>query len=256
MHKEFYAEYYRIEDKHWWFVGRRHVLLSILDKYFRNTALFKGQAGRQRRILDVGCGTGTMLGYLARYGEAQGIDADEEAVRFCMERGVHNVQQVTGPMLPFADCTFDLVTLLDVLEHIDDDLGTLRELHRVLRPGGMLLVSVPAYPFLWGAQDEISNHKRRYVARQLRNRLAEAGFRVRKLSYFNTLLFPIIAAIRLARPYRAGSANLKSDFTMTRPGRLNALLGRLFALEAPIIERVNLPFGVSILALAQRGRAV
>jgi SAM-dependent methyltransferase len=248
MHKEFYAEYYEIEDKHWWFVGRRQVLLAILDRYLKpgNTQRVPG------RILDVGCGTGTMLGYLSRYGQAQGIDADEEAVRFCRERGVSNVQQVTASILPFEDSTFDLVTMLDVLEHIDDDAGTLRELHRVLRPGGMLLISVPAYRFLWGPQDEISNHKRRYVAGLLRERLVEAGFRVRRLSYFNTFLFPVIAAIRLLRPYRPGSPNLKSDFTMTRSGPANALLGRIFALEAPIVEHVNLPFGVSILALARK----
>ena len=195
-----------------------------------------------------------MLGYLSRYGHAQGIDADEQAVRFCMERGVRDVQQVTASTLPFADGTFDLVTILDVLEHIDDDAGTLRELHRVLRPGGMLLVSVPAYRFLWGPQDEISNHKRRYLARELRTRLVEAGFRVRKLSYFNTILFPAIAGIRLVRPYRPGSPNLKSDFTMTRPGPANTLLGRIFGLEAPIVRRMDLPFGVSILALAQKPR--
>jgi SAM-dependent methyltransferase len=250
MHKEFYAEYYDIEDKHWWFVGRRHVLLAILDSYLK--------PGRTRRvpgrILDVGCGTGTMLSYLSRYGRAQGIDADEEAVRFCLERGVRNVQQVTSSILPFEDNIFELVTMLDVLEHIDDDAAMLRELHRVLRPSGMLLVSVPAYQFLWGPQDEISNHKRRYVARTLRGRLVEAGFRVRRLSYFNTFLFPVITAIRLLRPYRPGSPNLKSDFTMTRPGPANKLLGRLFGLEAPIVRRLNLPFGVSILALAQKSR--
>lgn len=219
-------------------------LLAVLDRYLKRH--------KPRRILDVGCGTGTMLGYLSRYGRAQGIDADEQAVRFCMERGVRDVQQVTVSTLPFADGTFDLVTILDVLEHIDDDAGTLRELHRVLRPGGLLLVSVPAYRFLWGPQDEISNHKRRYLARELRTRLVEAGFRVRKLSYFNTILFPAIAGIRLLRPYRPGSPNLKSDFTMTRPGPANTLLGGLFGLEAPVVRRMDLPFGVSILALAQK----
>lgn len=248
MHKEFYAEYYRIEDKHWWFVGRRHVLLTILDKYI------KRNAQSSRRILDVGCGTGTMLGYLARYGQAQGIDADEEAVRFCRERGVANVQLVTTPTLPFEDGAFDLITILDVLEHIDDDAGTLRELYRLLRPGGALLVSVPAYRFLWGAQDEISNHKRRYTASQLRGRLSGAGFQVRRLSYFNTFLFPAIAGIRILRPYRPGTADLKSDFTMTKPGAANALLSRIFALEAPLVSRVDLPFGVSIVALCHKPR--
>jgi SAM-dependent methyltransferase len=247
MKKEFYAEYFKIEDKHWWFIGRRNIFLRILDKYLPTPS-----EGHERRILDLGCGTGTMLKYHSRYGRAQGVDADEGAVQFCHERGVHDVQQVEGMPLPFEDGTFDLVPALDVVEHIEDDLGTLRELYRIIRPGGMLMISVPAYKFLWGAQDEISHHKRRYTAPQVRQRMHEAGFRVRRLSYFNSFLFPAIAGIRLVRPYKPGSANLKSDFTMTKPGPANTILGRLFALEAPIVERTNLPFGVSILCLASK----
>jgi SAM-dependent methyltransferase len=245
MHKEFYKEYFKIEDKHWWFVGRRNIFLTILDKYLPPQA-----NGRPRRILDVGCGTGTMLQYLARYGQAEGIDADEGAIQFCHERGVHQVQQVESVPFPFEDATFDLITAFDVLEHIDDDLGTLREMYRVMRPGGRLLVSVPAYRFLWGAQDEISLHKRRYVAPEIRERITKAGFTMRRLSYFNTLLFPAIAGVRILRPYKPGSTKLKSDFTMTKPGPANTLLGRLFSMEAGLVKRVDLPFGVSILALA------
>ena len=228
-------------------IGRRNVFLALLDKY-----LPRCKDGRPRRILDLGCGTGTMLQYLARYGQAEGIDADEGAVRFCHERGVHQVQQVETMPLPFEDDTFDLVTALDVLEHIDDDRGTLRELYRITRPGGRIMLSVPAYRFLWGAQDEISLHKRRYVAGEIRERLSEAGFAVRRLSYFNTILFAIIAGVRVLRPYRPGSSKLKSDFTMTKPGLANALLARLFNLEARIVKRFDLPFGVSVLALAAK----
>lgn len=247
MHKAFYAEYFQIEDRHWWFIGRRQIFLTVLDKY-----LPLSTPGAERRVLDVGCGTGTMLGYLARYGRAEGIDADKEAVRFCHERGVRDVHHVPALPLPFDDATFDLVTAFDVLEHINDDRGMLFELERVLRPAGTLFVSVPAYQFLWGAQDEISLHERRYVAGQLRERIVRAGFVARRLSYFNTFLFPIVAGVRLARPYRPGTSKLKSDFTLTKPGLSNTLLARLFALEAPLLARADLPFGVSILALAHK----
>jgi SAM-dependent methyltransferase len=250
MHKDFYAEYYQIEDKHWWFIGRRQIFLQVLDKY-----LAARRQGDPRRILDVGCGTGTMIQYLARYGQAEGIDMDADAVQFCYQRGVSQVQQVTGLPLPFPDDSFDLITALDVLEHIEDDRAMLRELHRILRPGGLFLLSVPAYRFLWGPQDEISLHKRRYIRPEVRERLKTAGFRVRRLSYFNTLLFPAIAAVRVLRPYRPGAAEIKSDFTLTQPGPVNALLSRLFALEAPLIASRNLPFGVSILGLAVKPAA-
>jgi SAM-dependent methyltransferase len=249
MKKEFYAEYFKIEDKHWWFVGRRNIFLSVLDKYLPRPA-----DGRERRVLDLGCGTGTMLKYLSRYGRAQGVDMDEGAVQFCHERGVYDVQQVGEMPLPFEDDTFDLVTALDVVEHIEDDRAALRELNRIIRPGGMLMISVPAYRFLWGAQDEISHHKRRYTAPEVRERMLEAGFKIRRLSYFNTFLFPPIAGIRVLRPYKAGSASLKSDFTMTKPGPANSILGKVFALEAPLVQRTNLPFGVSILCLAYKPR--
>lgn len=248
MNKEFYAEYFQIEDKHWWFIGRREIFLRLIRRH-----LPARRDGVPRQILDVGCGTGTMLQYLARFGQAQGVDTDAGAIAFCRERGVTQVRQVGDPPLPFAAGTFDLITALDVIEHIDDDRGMLRELYRITRPGGRLLFSVPAYRFLWGPQDEISHHKRRYVAPEIRARVTGAGYRLRRLSYCNTLLFPAIAGVRVLRPYRPGAANLKSDFTMTRPGPLNTLLGKLFALEAPLVERLDLPFGVSIVGVAYKG---
>jgi SAM-dependent methyltransferase len=247
MQREYYAEYFQVEGRHWWFVGRKAIFLRVLDRCFASST-----DGARRRVLDVGCGTGTMIQHLSRYGRAEGVDADADAVRFCRERGVERVRQIDGLRLPFEEGTFQLVTALDVLEHLDDDLAMLREMRRVLEPGGVALVSVPAYRLLWGPQDEISAHKRRYRARELRERLIGAGFEVQRLSYFNTLLFPPIAAIRvLRRPFRR-SAELRSDFQMTKSPALNELLGRVFSFEAPIVERVDLPFGVSILGLASK----
>jgi SAM-dependent methyltransferase len=246
MRREFYAEYFQIEDRHWWFLGRREIFIRLLDRYLCPTP-----EDHTRRILDVGCGTGTMLRHLSRYGRVEGIDADPEAVRFSRERGVEHARHVDSLPLPFQDGTFALVTALDVLEHIDDDAAMLAEIHRVLAPAGKLLVSVPAYRFLWGPQDVISEHKRRYVRRELKARLVGAGFEIERLSYFNTLLFPPIAAIRVLRLNRIRGRE-RSDFELTKPGWLNAVLARLFALEAPLLERLDLPFGVSILGFASR----
>jgi SAM-dependent methyltransferase len=235
-----------VEDVHWWFVGRRRILLSILDRYLG------ANATNGRQILDVGCGTGTMLTHLARFGDARGVDMDLEAVGYCHDRGLRQVTQSDADKLPFEKDTFDLVTALDVVEHIDDDLGALREMRRVIKPGGLLLLTVPAYRFLWGRQDDINLHKRRYVARELRSRLQAAGFEVQRLTYMNAILFPAIAAIRLVRHVLPEPPKLESDFAFPAPQPLNVLLSAVFGSERHLLTRFDIPFGVSIMALARR----
>ena len=241
-----------MEDVHWWFVGRRRVLLQVLDRYL-------GKNGsHERRILDVGCGTGTMLTYLASYGQAQGVDIDEEAVGYCRERGLTDVRLGAAETLPFEDGSFDLVTALDVVEHLDDDAAALREIRRVLRPRGKVLVTVPAHPFLWGDQDEVNQHKRRYVATEVRERLTATGFDVLRLTYINAFMFAPIAAARMLRRLEhrlRPRIEAQSDFRYPAPGPLNFLLGWIFGAEAPIVRRVDIPVGVSILALAQKASA-
>lgn len=248
MRAEFYRDYFEIEEGHWWFRGRRAIFLRLIDRY-----LPPADHG-ERRLLDVGCGSGVMLTRLERYGSATGIESEEEAVRLARTRGIGAVQLAEAPPIPFEDASFDLVTALDVLEHIDDDVALLREINRVLRPGGMLLLSVPAYRFLWGLQDEVAHHRRRYVAREVTERLERAGLETARVSYFNTILFAPIAIVRLVRRVRNRPSELRSDFDMTRPGRLNSLLARVFASEARVLERADLPFGVSIVAVAFKPR--
>ena len=203
-------------------------------------------------MLDVGCGTGTMLGYLARYGAAEGVDMDEEAIEYCRARGLEKVTRADAENLPFPSSTFDLVTAFDIVEHTDDDLRVLSEFARVLKPGGTLLVSVPAYMFLWGAQDEISLHKRRYVASQLRARLESAGFQLQKLTYMNAILFGPIAAIRLVRRLLPKPPEVKSDFTFPAPRFANGFLAAAFGAERFAVRRFDIPFGVSIAAVARK----
>jgi SAM-dependent methyltransferase len=243
MESEFYRQYFELEGRHWWFLGRRKIFLAVLDQAL---------GGRKERALDFGCGTGAFLPYLERYGDVSAVDVDESAVAFCHQRGRSEVLHVrAGSPLPFEDETFDLVTTLDVIEHIDDDVTALRELRRVLRPGGVLLVAVPAFMFLWGDQDEISHHYRRYRAPQLARHLEQAGLTVERTSYFNSLLFAPIAAVRLLRRFVRAPTAERTDFTMGPPA-LNALLGRAFGAEAGLIARTRLPVGVSLLAVARR----
>lgn len=252
LKREYYAEYRRVEDVHWWFVGRRRILLQILDRY-----IGRGRDGG-RRILDVGCGTGTMLTHLASFGNAQGVDIDEEAVGYCHERGLRDVSLGEAAELPFPDGTFDLVTALDVVEHLDDDVSALREMGRVLRAEGYLLVTVPAHRFMWGDQDEVNMHKRRYAAAELRERLGASGFNVLRVSYMNAFLFPPIATIRLLRRLQhriRPRTTARSDFRYPAPRPLNFLLALVFGAEAPIVRRVDIPIGVSVLALAQKPAA-
>jgi ubiquinone/menaquinone biosynthesis C-methylase UbiE len=205
-----------------------------------------------RRILDAGCGTGTMVIHLRRYGAVFGVDMDLEAAHYCLEREVRTVAQGKVGELPFADATFDLVTMLDVLEHIPDEASALTDAARVLRPGGLLLLAVPAYMFLWGPQDEVSQHQRRYTDRRIRNVVGAAGLSVRKLTYFNTVLFPFIAGIRVARRALPRPATASSDFNFPAPGPMNGVLAVIFGAEAGVVARTNLPFGVSVLCLAQK----
>jgi SAM-dependent methyltransferase len=241
---EFYRDYFEIEDRHWWFRGRRAIFLRLLDHY-----LPPADRG-ERRLLDVGCGTGAMLRHLERFGSPIGIEAAEEAVRLCRARGVGAVQLAEAPPLPFEGDRFDLVTALDVIEHVDDDVEMLREVERTLRPGGMLLLSVPAYRYLWGLQDEVAHHKRRYVAREVRESVEAVGLEIARLSYFNTILFAPIAVVRLLRRVQTRPPELRSDFDMTKTGRLNEVLARIFASESRLLQRADLPFGISIVALA------
>jgi SAM-dependent methyltransferase len=243
MEQRFYAEYAAIQDRHWWFVGRRRLIGAAIEASLPSSV-------NGRRILDIGCGTGTMLAELRRFGDVHGVDAEPEAVEFCHSRGEDQVQLASGVEVPHPDGSFDLVTLLDVIEHVDDDQTLLLEARRVLAAGGSLFVTVPAYQWMWGNQDEIAHHKRRYTRPQLCHSLGRAGFLVERASYFNTLLFAPIAAIRLMRRLAPKPRDVRSDFELNQPGPLNSALTAVFSRESDLVRNRDLPFGVSILALA------
>ncbi len=248
MNLDEYARMYAAEDTHWWYVGMREATLGLLDGH-----LADGAAQRTPRILDAGCGTGGLLPHLARLGWTAGIDLSPAALSFAQRRGLARLGQASVEYLPFRSATFDLVTCMDVLYHlqVQEDLAALREFHRVLRPDGWLLVKVPAFEALRGQHDQTVHTRHRYTLDELRARLDATGFRVERATYANTLLLPLAAAKRSLEAVLPLAPEGSSD-VMQNPSWLNAVLTVILRLEARLVQRVDLPLGVSAIALAQR----
>ena len=251
MDHRWYKQLQELEQTHWWFAGRRRFLSSVIDRL----------EIRADAILDVGCGAGTNRLFLAEHFPNQaihGIDIEIDPLRFCRSEEPVPVYRADLLDLPFRSESFDLVCALDSLEHVDDDRRALRELRRVCRPGGVLLATVPAFQFLWGNVDRVGDHRRRYTSGQLLERISESGFSVRFSRYFNYLLFPPIAAIRiLARvlpsPDVVSDDAVKTDFDLVKGGPVNALLTHIFSLESKLLG-LAVPFGVSVLCVAVRNQ--
>ena len=243
MMEHTYPILFRVEQSHWWHIGRRRILAEFVEDICRRVT------DRRPRILDVGCGTGANLMMLSKYGDAEGVDISEDALAFCRERGLDKVRLGAGEELPYEDGTFDLVTGLDVVEHMDDDLAGLSEMQRVLRPGGRVLLFVPTFMFLWGLQDEVSHHRRRYRLPQLQRVLEQAGFEIERTTYANiTFFLPILVMRKLMR---LTGIKAESENNINVPA-LNGILGGLFGAESLVLRYMNLPFGVSGLCVAKK----
>ncbi|MCO5166764.1 MAG: class I SAM-dependent methyltransferase [Planctomycetes bacterium] len=234
-----------LERRHWWFRVRRELLADAL-------AELEPRLPPVRRVLDVGCGTGATGSVIAGAGRGV-IGIDAHPLPLALGRGwsgAYRARLRAGlPRLPFRDDSFDLAVALDVLEHVRDDHASAAELRRVLRPGGGLIVFVPAIELLWGAHDDIAQHHRRYTAARLKDLIVGAGFEVDRVTYFNSFLFLPIFASRLASRVLRPSG-LASD--AQRGGRLGPLLGGIFSLERRLLRRVDLPLGVSLALVARR----
>ena len=246
MEAHLYEEMARVEDHHWWFRGRRAVIRSVLRQRLG--------AGSARRILDVGCGTGSMLPLLREFGSVEGLDGSAAALAYARARlgdGVRLHQgQLPGALPPGP---FDVVTAFDVLEHLPQPVETLREVRAALAPGGRVVLAVPAFGFLWSHHDVVHHHLRRYTLPTLRAHVEAAGLRLTWHSYFNSVLFAPVAAVRVAQrllPTRGGPATSHLELG---PRWLNATLEALFSAEARVLPRVRLPFGVSLFAIAEPG---
>jgi len=247
MQQHTYSIMHRVEETHWWFVGRRKIIESFLKPV---CAALKGNARGDEplTILDVGCGTGANLEMLSQFGKAEGVDVSEEALEFCRARGLAQVKQGAAEALPYKSGSFDLVTGLDVVEHLDDDVAGLKEMRRVLRPDGKAVLFVPAFMFLWGVQDDISNHRRRYTMTGLKEAVTKAGFEVERASYVNLSFFAPIFFGRLLMRVTGLRPASENNITI---GALNGVLGKLFGAERFLLRRLKFPFGVSIICVAR-----
>jgi SAM-dependent methyltransferase len=244
-----YDEMYRLEQRHWWFAAKRRIVGSLLERF--STVLPTEE--RKPRVCDLGCGCGMQAAELAARGwDVVGVDASEDALTNCRSRGVEAMHGLLPDDIPVPPATMDAVLLLDVLEHIEDDAATLTAGAERVRSGGVVIVTVPAYAWMWTGRDAHHHHKRRYSRRRFNELIGSCGTcEVELVSFLNTILFPLAMVARLGGNLLRRS-NAAGDLTVPRLG-LNALLGEVFAFERHLLRRgVRLPWGLSLVAVLRK----
>ncbi len=240
MNLEYELQTHRVEDRHWWYSGRR----QVLEQTIRHLAL-----PPRARILDAGCGSGRNMVDLARYGEVTGVEISATSAEVARGRHVGEVVEGSVMEMPFPSDSFDFALCLDVIEHLEDDCGGLRELRRVLAPGGALLVTVPAYQWLWSGHDEINQHHRRYSRATLQRAARESGWECARTTHFNSLLLPAAIALRALDRLHTRATESSLDLWVP-PAPLNWVLQQPLNLEAALIGRGGrIPVGLSLLAV-------
>jgi len=242
MRKALYDELYNTEEIYWWFRARRSIIHSLIGRYHK---------GPEPSILDIGCGAGYNLKYLSTYFKnVTGMDSSEHALACCRERGVPAEKGSLPDEAPFESGSFDIVLMMDVLEHIEDDRSAVEEVCRLLRGCGLIIITVPAHGFLWTSHDELHSHKRRYETCDIRKLFKGLPFEQLLLSQFNTLLSPPIVASRLLSRIRRCRSE-KAGINLL-PGPINKLLESIFEAEKFVIPHIPLPFGISIIAVYRK----
>ena len=241
MHPEEYAAMFRVEETHWWYRALHRLIFQCLEKELSDW--------QTKRILDVGCGTGAILKRLGNPEKNIGVDLAPEALVFCRQRGLHNVREGNICALPFADASFNAVICSSVLYHqwVSDIERAMGEMHRVLRPGGVLLINVPAFRFLHSTHDEAVMTARRFRKPEIRRLLKEQNFEIRRLTYWTALLFPLAV---MARTF--GGSKMGRDFDLDKDSFVQKLFLKVMELEAGLLTKMSLPFGVALLAVARK----
>jgi SAM-dependent methyltransferase len=241
MERKVYEQMAQLDSRHWWFTARRRILDGVIERVVKPP--------KDARILELGAGTGHNLAMLSRFGTVEASELDPIARQLASDRLGRPVVEAALPDLSmFQAGSYDLVALLDVLEHVPDDEGSLRSIKQLLKPGAALLLTVPINPWMWSAHDVAHHHHRRYRKQEIRKLAEDAGYAIDLISPFNSLLFPPIAAVRLA-----GKLTGKDDSDDAMPtAPVNSILDTVFGLERSLIGRVPMPFGVSLVAVLRR----
>jgi SAM-dependent methyltransferase len=232
----------QLEGQHWWFAARRKILKNVISQFAPKKS--------DLRLMEAGCGTGGNLQMLSSFGKLEAFELDDEARVIAKSKLSMDIKSGMLPdQVPYKDGSFDVVVAFDVIEHVEKDVESLAKLGQQLAPGGRLVMTVPAMPWLWSKHDETHHHYRRYTSASLKEALLKAGLKPVRISYFNTLLFPLIAGLRLAR--KAFGITESADDAMPSPA-VNGILKSIFGFESNWVGKVTMPVGVSLLAVAQR----
>lgn len=241
MEADYYSRMADIQTRHWWYEGRRQILASVISRL---------DLPASARVLEAGCGTGANIAILQQFGAVEAFEPFEFARNYAADLTGLNIKDGALPApIPF-DQSFDLVCAFDVIEHIDDDTGSVKALCDITKDNGHAVFTVPAYQFMWSNHDEINHHKRRYTKPQLEQVLRDAGYEVEFISYYNMFLFPLAVAVRLGKKL-FGLAD-KPDEEMPRSEFVNQTLLEMFTWEKTLLKHISLPFGLSLIAVCRK----
>lgn len=235
--------YYELQGAYFWVAAHYDCVMAFAQPYLRARS---GEGAI--KILEVGCGTGNMTGRLKSWGEVTGVDASRNALSSCRERHGIRAEEASADNTPFDHHTFDFVFAVEVIEHIRSDEQVVKEFYRILKPGGYAIATVPAFMCLWGSHDEMVGHFRRYRKSDFARLAAQAGFKIVKVRYFNSLLF---APMWILRRIKKIMRSRTDDFYRTRPF-VNRLLYGMLKIEIPVASTISLPFGTSLVAVLQK----
>lgn len=245
MEQSYASKYHGLEERHWWFFGRRDMVYKLVKSYKRDS-----------EILEIGCSGGPLLEFLKGQGfrNLRGIDVNNEAVEICRQKGIDKVCLADGIETGFKDKAFDIIIASDVLEHIEREDKAISEWYRILKPGGKLIVFVPAFKFLWSKHDEVNCHYRRYRRYGLLQILKISGFNIERSSYWNVSLFFPIAIVRLFQKLLPVDRHKLKDHLQEMNSLINKIFEYILRLENKLLSKgINLPFGVSLFAIARKG---